>query len=271
MDEFVIPIIRGSYMVLHYNEFGDTNSPLMVFIHGGGVSGWMWDKQIKHFTNFHCLVPDLPAQGKNRSKEHFSINFSAEKIIELIEEKGQNKTVIVIGFSLGAQVLITMLSMKPNLIQYAMINSALVKPIPFASKFIKSIALTYPLIKSRTFSKIQAKSMYIDKEYFDHYYYDSCQISKNTVIRILEENMSFTIPKNFENANSNILVTVGENEKRIMKDSLTKILESNPHCTGVIISKIGHGISLANPKLFNTLIENWLEHDSLPEDVMTIN
>ncbi|MCV5768292.1 hypothetical protein OFN22_32900, partial [Escherichia coli] len=71
--------------------------------------------------------------------------------------------------------------------------------------------------------------------------------------------------------NSNILVTVGENEKRIMKDSLTKILESNPHCTGVIISKIGHGISLANPKLFNTLIENWLEHDSLPEDVMTIN
>ncbi|MDR4361283.1 alpha/beta hydrolase, partial [Bacillus anthracis] len=55
-----------------------------------------------------------------------------------------------------------------------------------------------------------------------------------------------------------ILVTVGENEKRIMKEPLTKILESNPHCCGVIISKIGHGVSLANPKLFNTLIENWL-------------
>ncbi|WP_242315593.1 alpha/beta hydrolase [Bacillus cereus group sp. BfR-BA-01355] len=258
-------------MVLQYKEFGDSSSTLMVFIHGGGVSGWMWDKQIKHFTNFHCLVPDLLEQGKNRSKDPFSINFSAEKIIDLIEEKSQGKTVIVIGFSLGAQVLISMLSMKPNLIQYAMINSALVKSIPFANTFIKSIGLTYPLIKSRTFSKIQAKSMYIDKEYFDHYYHDSCQISKNTFIRILEENMSFTIPKNFENANSNILVTVGENEKRIMKDSLTEILKSNPRCTGVIISKIGHGISLANPKLFNTLIENWLGHDSLPEDVMTVN
>ncbi|TKI86419.1 alpha/beta hydrolase, partial [Bacillus wiedmannii] len=36
-------------MVLQYKEFGDSSSPLMVFIHGGGVSGWMWDKQIKHF------------------------------------------------------------------------------------------------------------------------------------------------------------------------------------------------------------------------------
>ncbi|CAH2465388.1 MULTISPECIES: alpha/beta fold hydrolase [Bacillus cereus group] len=257
-------------MVLHYREFGDTSSPLIVFIHGGGVSGWMWDKQIKHFTNFHCLVPDLPEQGKNSNKDHFSINFSAKKIIELIEEKGQGKTVIVIGFSLGAQVLIAMLSMKPDLIQYAMINSALVKPIPFAKTLISSLGLTYSLIKSKTFSKIQAKSMYIDEKYFDNYYHDSCQISKNTFMRILEENMSFTIPKGFENANSNILVTVGEKEKNIMKKSVTEILKNNPNCTGIIISKIGHGIPLANPKLFNTLIERWLEHDFLPEDVMTI-
>jgi len=54
---------------------------------GDGVGGWMWDKQIKHFTNFHCLVPDLLEQGKNRNKDHFSVNFSAEKIIELIEKK----------------------------------------------------------------------------------------------------------------------------------------------------------------------------------------
>jgi pimeloyl-ACP methyl ester carboxylesterase len=164
-----------------------------------------------------------------------------------------------------------MLSMKPNLIQYAMINSALVKPIPFAKTSIRSLGLTYPLIKSKTFSKIQAKSMYIDETQFDNYYHESCQISKNTFVRILEENMSFTIPKGFENASSNILVTVGENEKRIMKDSMTAILESNPNCTGIIIPKIGHGIPLANPKLFNTLIENWLKHDNLPEEVMTVN
>lgn len=91
MDGLTILIIRGNYMALQYKEFGDSSSPLMVFIHGGGVSGWMWDKQIKHFTNFHCLVPDLPEQGENSSKDHFSIHFSAEKIIELVEKKEKVK------------------------------------------------------------------------------------------------------------------------------------------------------------------------------------
>jgi pimeloyl-ACP methyl ester carboxylesterase len=36
-------------LVLHYEEYGDKNSTLMLFLHGGGVSGWMWDKQIQLF------------------------------------------------------------------------------------------------------------------------------------------------------------------------------------------------------------------------------
>lgn len=113
--------------------------------------------------------------------------------------------------------------------------------------------------------------MYIDETQFDNYYHDSCQISKNTFVRILEENMSFTIPKGFKDANSNILVTVGDKEKRIMKVSMNEILASNTNCTGIIIPEIGHGISLANPILFNTLIENWLEHDILPENLIIVN
>jgi len=188
-----------------------------------------------------------------------------------LKKKGQGKTVIVIGYSLGAQVLIAMLSMKPNLIQYAMINSALVKPIPFAKIVSNSLGLTYFLVKCKAFSKIQAKSMYIDETQFDNYYHDSCQISKNTFVRILEENMSFTIPKGFKDASSNILVTVGDKEKRIMKDSMNEILANNTNCTGIIIPEIGHGISLANPILFNTIIENWIEHDILPENLIIVN
>ena len=32
---------------LHYKEYGDKNASLMVFLHGGGVSSWMWDEQIQ--------------------------------------------------------------------------------------------------------------------------------------------------------------------------------------------------------------------------------
>lgn len=117
---------------LYYQESGDKNASLMVFLHGGGVSSWMWKKQIQYFSHYYCIAIDLPEQGKSNHVKDFSIKTSAEKVIRLIENIANGKQIIVIGFSLGAQITIQMLSMKPNLIDYAMINSALVRPNSFA-------------------------------------------------------------------------------------------------------------------------------------------
>ena len=119
---------------LRYQEYGNKSAPLMMFLHGGGISDWMWDKQIQHFKHYHCLVPILPEHGLNHDETPFSIKGSAEALIPLVEEKAKGKEVILIGFSLGSQVIIQLLSMKPDLIDFAMINSALVRPISFAKK-----------------------------------------------------------------------------------------------------------------------------------------
>lgn len=258
-------------MELYYQEYGDKNAPLMVFLHGGGVSSWMWDKQIKYFTNYHCVTVDLPEQGKSNHIDQFSIRESAEKIIELIEKIANGKKVIVIGFSLGAQVAIQMLSMNPNLINNAVINSALVRPNAFVRKMIRpSIKLTFPLIGNRYFSKLQSKTLYVGEEYFETYYKESSQMKSDTLIRILKENMSFKIPNDFNKAKGKILVTVGEKEKAIMKKSTMDIVSNNSNCIGIIIPNVGHGISLLNPIFFNEMIENWLQESVLPQDAITI-
>src|SRR5690625_2000103 len=123
-------------MSLAYREYGNKDGALIVFLHGGGVSSWMWDYQVQYFTNYHCVTVDLPEQGQSTQGSEFSIKDSAYRIIDLIRELANGKDVIVIGFSLGAQVLIQMLSHSPDLIHYAMINSALVKPSKIGKKFI---------------------------------------------------------------------------------------------------------------------------------------
>jgi len=253
-------------MTLYYEEYGDKNAALMLFLHGGGVSGWMWDKQVRAFANYHCIVPDLPEQGQSREVGNFSITNSAEQLIGLIQEKAAGKQVIVIGFSLGAQVAIQLLSMAPNLIDYAIINSALVKPMKDMKKWIKpSIRLTAPLMRSRLFAKLQAKALYVSQEDFEKYYKESRDMKADTLIRILEENMSFTIPDEFSKASGKLLVTVGSSEKAVMINSAKDIVASNPNCTGVILSDMGHGISMAKPDFFNEMIEAWINRGSLPE------
>jgi pimeloyl-ACP methyl ester carboxylesterase len=253
---------------LYYQEYGDENAPLVVFLHGGGVSSWMWDKQVDYFTSYHCVTIDLPEQGESTQSGYFSIRYSAEKVIELLEKLADGKEIIVIGFSLGAQVAIQMLSMKPNLIDHAVITSALVRPNALVRKMIPlMIKTTFPLLRNRSFSKLQSKVLYIDEDYFEIYYKETSQMKSDTLIRILKENMSFKVPSDFTKAKTNILVTVGEKEKAIMKKSANDIVSSNSNCTGVIIPNVGHGISLQDPHYFNEMIEKWLQGSVLQVEV----
>ncbi|MBA4536557.1 alpha/beta hydrolase [Bacillus aquiflavi] len=250
---------------MHYQEYGKENASFMLFLHGGGVSSWMWDKQIEYFTHYHCVVPDLPEQGRSINT-NFSIKNSAEKLIKLIEEKAKGKKVIVIGFSLGAQITIQMLSIKSDLIDYAMINSPLVRPIQFAKKLIRPfVKLAFPLIKNKTFSKVQAKTLYINQDYFATYYQESCRMQLETLVKILEENMSFKIPNDFKQAKGNILITVGEKEKNIMKKSAIDLVKNNPNCQAVIIPNVGHGVPMAKPNIFNQMIEAWINEGIILE------
>lgn len=258
-------------MGLAYQEYGNKTAPLIVFLHGGGVSSWMWDNQIKYFRDYHCITIDLPEQGASKCTENFAIQSSAEKVNELIGKTANGKKVIVVGFSLGAQIIIQMLSINSDLIDYAFINSALVRPNLFLRKMIKpSIKLTFPLVKNKYFSKLQAKTLYINEDYFDTYYKESSQMKLDTLIRILEENMSFEIPKGFQKAESKILVTVGEKENTVMKKSAIDLVSNNSNCTGIIIPNTGHGISLMNPDFFNQMIEKWIQEGTLPQGVVPI-
>lgn len=256
---------------MNYKEYCVENSPLMVFLHGGGVSGWMWDEQVKYFTTtYHCLVPDLPGHGKSKH-DSFSIEDSAERLIQLIKEKKNNKPIIVIGFSLGAQVLVKMLSIQPHFIDYAIINSALTKPMPYSAKLTMPLfKLSFPLVKWRSFAKLQAKVLYIKENQLDLYYQDSSETSLHTFIQVMQENMSFSIPNDFYKADGNILVTVGEKEKKIMRKSASELTHANPNATGIVIPKIGHGISLADPTFFNDLIDDWITKQILPNRVNII-
>ncbi|MEK3791855.1 alpha/beta hydrolase [Paenibacillus sp. FSL R7-0204] len=259
-------------MAIHIQEYGDPNGEcLMVFLHGGGVSGWMWEKQVAAFAGYHCLVPDLPGHGFSREDQEFTIRSIAEELVSIIEERAQGRKIVVTGFSLGAQVLVQMLGIRPELIDYAIINSALVRPIPSASRLIgPALRLSFPLIKYRWFARLQAKTLYLGEEYLERYVEESLQMELKTLIRVLEENMSFRIPAGFSDAAGKILVTVGELEKSVMKQSARDLVSANPHSTGLVIPRIGHGVPLAKPELFNELVEAWIQDEELPGECKRI-
>lgn len=257
--------------MLAYQEYGNKNGPMMVFLHGGGVSSWMWEDQVHYFNHYHCITVDLPECGNNKNIGPFSIHSSAKEVNQLVKDKANGKTVIIVGFSLGAQVAIELLCMEPTFYPYAVINSALVRPNVFYKKMIKpSIKLTFPLVKNKYFARLQAKILYIDDRFFEKYYFETTEMKSDTLIRILEENLSFQLPEHFQKVKTKILVTVGEKENGMMKKSAKDLILANNNCTGIVFLNIGHGAPLANPKLFNQTIDDWLQDGTILNDARVI-
>src|SRR5512141_1673262 len=105
-------------------ECGPADASTLVFLHGGGGAGWMWKPQLAHFTNYHCLVPDLPEHGQSAAIGPLTVPFAAEKVAELISAKAHGGKAYVVGLSLGAQVLVSLLSQAPERVEKAVISSA---------------------------------------------------------------------------------------------------------------------------------------------------
>ena len=208
-------------MGLHVSEEGNPASPILVFLHGGGVSSWMWKRQVTYFKEkYFVLTIDLPSHGSSRDVPFQTINKAATEIINIIERYRNGEPITLVGFSLGAQVAVEMLSLNAEVVDRAVIISALTEPMKYSSLLLlPTLKLSLPLVKNRAFSKIQAKYAYIEPEDMDIYYEETVQMRTEAFIAFMKENMAYRLPVGFTHSRADMLVLVGSMEKDIMKQS----------------------------------------------------
>ncbi|WP_233354850.1 alpha/beta fold hydrolase [Paenibacillus sp. JZ16] len=252
---------------LYIKESGNKQAARMiVFLHGGGVSGWMWSKQIPFFENSFCLIPDLPGHGRSPGNPPFSICRTAEQLNEVISTKADGREIVVFGFSLGAQILVEMICQRPGLIDYAIVNSALLRPMPTALKLIEpSVRISFPLTRYRWFSRWQASTLYVNEVDFEQYYAETLNMKREMLVSVLKENMSYSISPRIQESTTKLLVTVGEKERGIVKKSAEDLVQLSENADGIIFPGVGHGIPLADPALFNRVVNHWLNTGTIPE------
>lgn len=182
----------------------------LLFLHGGGVGGWMWKEQIMHFRDYRCAVAVLDFEAANVSIKHL-----ADQLLNWAENNKRNGKLALIGFSIGAQIALQMVSKRPDLFCFTMLNSPLTIPVNLPRNIIRTaVSLTHPLVKNKSFATLQARALSIPAEDFDTYYQHSLQISSMALTKMLEENMQFSIPRSFSNIKTDILVTVGAKENK---------------------------------------------------------
>lgn len=249
------------YQVVEAKEKGnekEIDEPrLMVFITGAGIGPYMWTHQIDYFEGYKKIIFNLPGHGDNSDVDFTTIEAVSSELRQIILKESFDGKSIIIGHSIGAQILMWMMQNMRDVVYKGIIISGLNKPMKGVSWMIKpAVYCSMPLIKFKRFAKLQSKELSLPESMFELYYKDSLLLSPVTLTNILKENMTFAFSGS---CGVEGIVIVGDAEKNIMKQSAritTKVLGNKGYCN---VENAAHGIPYEKPEVLNHLITLFLE------------
>jgi len=266
-------------------ELGPATAPAIVFLHGGGVGGWMWQPAIQHLPDYHCFTPDQPEHGTNRAIAPFSIQLAAEMVAELIRKRTPHARAHVVGLSEGAQIAVQLLASAPEVIEKAVISSALLRSLP-GTRFASSPALlkgSYrlsipPFRYSDWWIRLNMKyAAGIPETYFSQFKKDFQETTESEFVNLMLANQRFRLPPGLEKLSVPVLAIAGKREYRAMKQSVRDLVAVLPRAAGGLVD-LGkdssmakeHNWALTAPDLFAQTVRAWIEGSPLPEFIEEI-
>jgi pimeloyl-ACP methyl ester carboxylesterase len=227
---------------MYIAESGDKDAPAIVFIHGGGISGWMWRGQVTAFQDYHCIVPDLPEHGKSMNESPITIANCADRLAELIKSKVQSGKAHLVGHSIGAKIIVEMLSRHSDVVDHAVIVSALFRPITLLN--LSCNRLTYRM----------SVSMLKHKRLLDFQVKQFGFLGNSDRLNLSNDFKSLTV--------DSLDRIYGE----LFKHLKLPLVRAMPHAKGILFKGSMHDIPWKAADDFNKTIREWIDDKELTSD-----
>ena len=254
-------------MALHVATYGDKSAPAIVFLHGGSISGWMWNRQIAAFRDYYCIVPDLPEHGKSITEQPITIVDCANRIAELIQNQAVGRKAHIIGHSLGAKIIVEILSRHPDVVDHAIIVSALFRPIPFLKLAFNRFAFksSVLMLKSQQILAYQVKQFGFKEENERKCLMEDFRLTTVDQLEHVcgELYKHLKLPEHLESASAPALVIAGEMEPVAMRESVKNISAALKNAKGILFRGCKHDIPWKSADAFNQTVREWLSDKPL--------
>jgi len=236
-----------------FREAGEQGNPVVMLLHGGGLSDW----SLRHVaeglkTDYHVVTPILDGHGEAADTVFESIEAEAEKLLAYVDERFGGHVHALCGLSIGAQIVVEMLTRRMDIAACAVVESALLIPIPCAAMMTgPMLSLSYGLIKKRWFARLQAKSLCIPEDLFETYFQESQRMSKQSLANITTSNSRYALKPAVRETTARVLILVGGKELSVMKKSASLLHDAVRESELRVMPGKKHGeTSLREPEAF---------------------
>ncbi len=246
---------------LYVHEAGSPQAPAIVFLHGLGASGSMWQPQLEHLRDYHCLAPDLPEHGKSANIGPFTLADSSQRVAALIRERARNGRASIVGLSMGAAVAIRLLADMPGIIDHVIVSGAAARINPI---FATINRLNDPFIRFLSpdqLTEVMVRIFDVPEQYRGLLLADLRAFKREAFSHFNEELTKIELPRNVKIPT---LITVGQKETFIVKQAAREMSRTLP-AKAVLVPQVGHVWNLEAPHLFSATVHAWVTGAPLPK------
>jgi pimeloyl-ACP methyl ester carboxylesterase len=242
---------------MFYEEYGSRELPTVIMLHGAGLVHSFVNQYVLS-DKFHLVIPHLFGNGRE-SAETFSVRKTVDAIVELVRQIGKTK-VSVVGFSMGAQLIVPLLCDHEQLFDRAVLVSPWVlKNSKTLKSYAKMTASTYIFTKSKALIKLQSKMYGLNEAQTNECISYYQLMTKENLIAFITDGVNIHDYTGFKDVRIPMLVLSGKKEIKEMTESVNYLGGINPNCKVEVWDNYRHEIPMKNAERFNKTLVDFLK------------
>ena len=253
---------------LYAQELGNPNGEPIVFLHGAGVAGWMWQEIAAQLDDFRSILIDLPGHANSAHITVKSLEEMADLVAADIDTRFDGQAVNIVGLSLGGMMVTLLTSRHPHLVKRGLASGVNALPIKNGWYFRILANLMTGIMKRDFYIKFNAKLFGVTENEWGDFYSTSKKLNMDVFKVIVNEALNFRIPANFSQIEVPMLFVAGAKENQTNIESVEALAEAFSNSIGVIAPEGSHMWSAEQPELFANMVRAWLTDTPLPDELV---
>jgi pimeloyl-ACP methyl ester carboxylesterase len=245
-------------MPLYVHQAGRADAASIVFLHGLGLSGAIWQPQFQRLPDYQCLAPDLPEHGKSADLGPFTLKEASKQVADLIRKYTPDGRAHVVGLSMGGAVAVRMLLDVPEVIDHVMVSGAPTR----LDAGLAGINTMMRFLSPHQLADLIFLQFNIPKHYH-HLVFEGVRTVKPTAFsHFSQEVTQIELP---HQVHAPMLVTVGQKEIFVAQKAAREMSTTIRGAKGVMVPGRGHIWNLEAADLFTETVRSWVTDAALPQ------
>lgn len=246
---------------MQFKQYPNKNKPVFLYLHGECLSAFSFKQQLKELKkDFTVVLPILPGHGDS-ADSFVSIDACCDEILAFLDSEYDGHVAVLSGFSLGGQIVVSLLAKRPDLCDYAMVESASMEPVKLRNWSAYASTHANGLARQKWFNKFMYYTVFNDDYVYEDYYANYQQMTVDNVKSVLDAVHSYHMPCDIAKATCKMAILVGQREKKTIKHSANLLHDTVENSSIFMLMNYTHGdFSLGNPSEYIRFVKSWIQN-----------